>query len=87
MHMHLCYTLCLHSINVMSCQLSSNIANVVKAIQHVIRRVQTTSRRSVIAMPLIGSRSDILNSVVEEAVKENITVVTSAGKKQLFMNG
>ena len=52
--------------------------------QYVIRRVQITSRRSVIAMPLIGSRSDILSGVVEAAVKENITVVTSAGKKQLF---
>ena len=70
----------------LSCQLSTNIANVMKAIQHVIRRVQTTSRRSVIAMPLIASRSDIFNSVVEEAVKENITVVTSSGKKQLFIN-
>ena len=66
------------------CQLYSNIANLVKAMQYVIRRVQTTSRRSVIAIPLSGSRSDILNGVVEEAVKENITVVTSAGKKQLF---
>ena len=52
--------------------------------RYVIRRVQTTSRRSVIAMPLIGSRSVVLNYLVEAAVKENITVVTSAGKKQLF---
>ena len=53
----------------------------VRAVQHVIKRVKTTGCRSVIAVPLVGRRSDILNDVVEEAVKENIVVVTAAGKK------
>ena len=52
-----------------------------KAVQHVTKRVKETGRRSVLAMPLIGAKSTVLNTVVEEAVKENITVVTAAGKK------
>ena len=53
----------------------------VKAVQHVIKRVRTTGRRSVLAVPLIGGKTQTLNDVVEEATKENIIVVTSAGKK------
>ena len=74
-------TIHLHSINLLTCRLFSNVANLVRAVQHVIKRVKTTGRRSVIAVPLLGLRSDILNDVVEEAVKENIVVVTAAGKK------
>ena len=71
----------LPSINLLTCQLSTSVLNVVKAVQHVIKRVKETNRRSVLAMPLIGGKSAVFNRIVEEAVKENITVVTSAGKK------
>ena len=52
-----------------------------KAIQYAIKKAKSTGRRSVITVPLIGTKSDVLNDVVEEAVKENIVVVTAAGKK------
>ena len=48
--------------------------------QHVIKRVKKTDRRSVLAIPLVGGKSRYFNKVVEQAVKENIIVVTSAGK-------
>ena len=66
----------------LTCQLSSNIANAVKAIQFVIKSANSTGRRSVIAAPLIAPRSDDLNNVIGEAVKKNIVMVTAAGKKQ-----
>ena len=79
-------TIHLHSINLLTCQLSSNAANLVKAIQYVIKKANSTGRRSVIAAPLIAPsliapRSDDLNNAIEEAVKKNIVMVTSAGKK------
>ena len=70
-----------HSINLMTCELSTRVSTVVEAVKHVIRMVKTTGRRSVLAAPLIGGKSQSLNDAVEEATKENITVVTSAGKK------
>ena len=54
--------------------------------QFVIKKANNTGRRSVIAMPLVGIKSDVVNDVVEEAVKENVVVVTSAGKKWMFIN-
>ena len=72
----------IHSINLLQCQfLATNLSTVVKAVQHVIKRVKTTGRRSVLAVPLIVGKTQTLNDVMEEATKENITVVTSAGKK------
>ena len=65
----------------MTCELSTRVSTVVEAVKHVIRMVKTTGRRSVLAVPLIGGKSQSLNDAVEEATKENITVVTSAGKK------
>ena len=58
----------------------------VKAVQYVINiassRLKKEGRRSVLAIPLVGgTRSYSLNAIVEKAVKENITVVTSAGKQ------
>ena len=70
-----------HSINLMTCELSTRVSTVVEAVKHVIRMVKTTGRRSVLAAPLFGGKSQTLNDAVEEATKENITVVTSAGKK------
>lgn len=57
-----------------------------KAVQYVINiassRLKKEGRRSVLAIPLVGgTRSYSLNAIVEKAVKENITVVTSAGKQ------
>ena len=84
----LCYILKLilmivhiHSINVLPCELSTYMSTVMEAVRHVIKTVKTTGRRSVLAVPLIGHKTQPLNDAVEEATKENITVVTSAGKK------
>ena len=71
----------IHSINLLQCQLSTNLSTVVKAVRHVIKRVKATGHRSVLAVPLIAGKTQTLNDVMEEATKENITVVTSAGKK------
>ena len=49
----------------------------------MIRTVKKTGRRSILTIPLIGPRLDAFNDVVEDAVKENIVVVTAAGKKLL----
>ena len=54
-----------------------------KAVQYVIKRAKTTGRRSVLAVPLIGSWSRDMNDAVEKATKKDIVVVTSAGKKWL----
>ena len=62
------------------CQLSTTVSTVVKAVKHVIKRAKTTGRRSVIAIPLLGSKSKDLNDVVEKATGRNIVVVTAAGK-------
>ena len=61
--------------------MSTSLSTVREAVKHVIRMVKSTGRRSVLAVPLIGGRSQSFNDAVEEATKENITVVTSAGKK------
>ena len=71
----------IHSINLLACQLSTRLSTVVEAVQHVIKRVKKTGRRSVLAVPLTGGKIKAFNDIVEEATKENITVVTSAGKK------
>jgi len=74
----------IYSISVLTCQQSARVNNVVKAVQHVIKKAKTTGRRSVLAVPLATLRSNAtlqMNTVVEEAVKENIVVVTSAGKE------
>ena len=68
------------SINLLQCQLSTSLSTVVKAVQHVIKRVKSTGRRSVLAVPLIAVKTQNFNDVVEDATKENIIVVTSAGK-------
>ena len=71
----------IHSINLLACQFSTRLSTVVKAVQHVIKSVKKTGRRSVLAVPLITGKTKAFNDVVEEATKENIIVVTSAGKK------
>ena len=71
----------LYSINLLDCQLGSTFAKVIEAVRHVIKRVKRTNRRSVIAMPIIGPKNIAANDVIEEAVKENIVVVTAAGKE------
>ena len=77
-------TIYTHSINLLTCRLSTNVVNMRKAVQHVIERVKKTGRRLVLAIPLVAGRSHILNNAVEDAVKENIVVVTSAGKKNYY---
>ena len=73
----------IHSINLLTCESSRHVSTVREAVKHVIKSVKATGRRSVLATPLTGGKSQILNDAVEEATKENITVVTFAGKKQL----
>ena len=48
---------------------------------HISRKKE--GHRSVLTIPLVGGKSDDLIAVVEEAVKENIVVVTTAGKQQI----
>ena len=71
----------IHSINVMPCELSTYMSIVREAVKHVIKTMKTTGHRSVLAVPMIGRKTQSLNDAVEEATKENITVVTPAGKK------
>ena len=71
----------IHSINVLPCELSSYMSIVRIAVKHVIKTVKKTGRRSVLAVPIIGRRTQSMNDAIEEATKENITVVTPAGKK------
>ena len=82
---HMNLTNYFHSINVAACDGSSSVFTLIEAIRFVIKRENNTGRRSVIAISLIGPRSDNFNNAVEEAVKENIVMVTAAGKKQLFL--
>ena len=51
----------------------------IKGIHHVINRTQLTGHRSVIALPLAGSPSSAVDDAIEDAVKENIVTVVSAG--------
>jgi len=69
----------------MTCQLSTSATKAKKAVEHVIELVKTTGRRSVLVVPLAGGSSLTLNRAVEKAVKENIVVVTSAGKKSIML--
>ena len=85
---YLCYILKLiliilhiHSINLLTCEMSTHLSTVRDAVKHVIKSVKSTGGRSVLAVPLIGGKSQSFNDAVEEATKESITVVTSAGKK------
>ena len=71
----------LYSINLFDCDLASSFSKVIYAVRRVIQRVKITNRRSVIAMPLIGPKSIAANNVIEDAVNENIVVVTAAGKE------
>ena len=65
----------------LTCPLSTTVADVIKAVEHVIKRVKRTGRRSVLAIPLASYRSQEMDDAVEAAAKINIVVVTSAGKK------
>ena len=68
------------SVNLLSCNLRTYVVNVASAVMHVIRRARVTGRRSVLAMPLVGKRSSILDNIANMAINENIVVVTAAGK-------
>ena len=70
----------LYSINVLNCQLSGFFSDVIKGIQYVTSRTKLTGRRSVIALPLLGSLTKAVDVAIKKAVKENIVVVASAGK-------
>lgn len=72
----------IHSIDMLSCNLTTSVTNMVKAIKHVIQRARTTVRRSVLAMPVITPELYALNYIANEAVEENIVVVTAAGKNK-----
>ena len=67
----------------LNCQLSGFFSDVIKGIRYVISRTKLTGRRSVIALPIVGSLIPSFDFTAEEAVKENIVLVTSAGKQYL----
>jgi len=66
------------SINILSRQGSGSFSDVIKEIRHVIDQTKLTRHRSVIALPLGGSKSDGVNDASKEAVKEDIMIVVSA---------
>ena len=70
----------LYSINVLNCGLAGFFSEVIKGIRYVVNRAKLTGRRSVIALPIVGPLTATFNSAAEEAVKENIVLVASAGK-------
>ena len=72
----------LSSIKVLDCRLSGFFSEVIRGINYVISSAKRTKRRSVIALPLIGPNTGAINDIVEEAVKENIVLVASAGKEE-----
>ena len=67
------------SINVLNCRLSGFFSEVIRGINYVISSAKRTKRRSVIALPLIGPITGAIDDIMEEAVKENIVLVASAG--------
>ena len=67
----------------LNCQLSGFFSDVIKGIRYVISRTKLTRRRSVIALPIVGSFTPSFDLAAEEAIKENIVLVTSAGKQYL----
>ena len=69
-----------YSINVSSCGGSVSFVDLINGIDHVINRVKFTKRRSVIAIAISGPPNTATDSIVEEAVKENIVVVAAAGE-------
>ena len=46
----------------------------------MMNRTKITGRRSVITLPLVGPKNNIVNNVIERAVIDNIVVVASAGE-------
>ena len=66
-----------------------SVTNVIKAMQHVIwkarnRQYRQYRRRSVLVMPIIAYFSPMLKDLAEEAVENDIVVVTAAGKKHII---
>ena len=60
--------------------------DVARAVWYVVGRARVTGRRSVLAIPIVGERKNvILDNIVNMAVNENIVVVTAAGKKIVCM--
>ena len=66
----------------MKCRLYTSAVRVIKGLRYVIQRAKhsTEGHRSIIVLPLVGKSSAYFNSVVKEAVDNNIVVVTPAGK-------
>ena len=65
----------------MECKLYTSAAVVIKALDYVVQKANSTQdRRSIIILPLVGRNSPQFNSLVNQAVEKNIVVVTPAGK-------
>jgi len=79
-HFHPCYCYYFYSIKVLDSNLAGFFSYVINGINHVIRRVRDTGRRSVISMSLIGPITPAVDDAIREAVANNIVVVTAAGK-------
>ena len=63
----------------LNCRQSGLFAEVINGIVHVTNRTKLLGRRSVIALPIVGPLTPSFNLAAEEAVKENIVLVASAG--------
>lgn len=90
-HMHVYINIYTYSVTEDSEECPSSIVGttLVRAVKRIIKVVKRRGRRgrkAVLAMPIITLKSSRVNAIAEEAVKENITVVTSAGKDFKFIN-
>ena len=75
------FLLWFYSINILECKLYTSAAVVIKALDYVVQKANSTQdRRSIIILPLVGRNSPQFNSLVNQAVEKNIVVVTPAGK-------
>ena len=69
----------LYSIRVLNAQLGGTFSAVIAGVNHVIQRVKSTGRRTVISMSLIGGKSDAVADVLRNAKKAGIVTVVAAG--------
>jgi len=67
-------TICPNSIKVLDCRHSGSFFNVIEGIKPVIEKTKHIGRRSVIALPLAGLPSEAVDQIIEEAMKETLSL-------------
>lgn len=72
----------MYSLRVLDCQKMGKQSSVLKALDYVTNAHMKNNRSTVIVMSLLGSKSLLLNSAVDHAVREGIVVVTAAGNNR-----